>query len=299
MRSILFFSKKEFALIVALGVITGILDDKVEMLDYAAVAQVHLIVLANDYLQHVTGGPIFGDLLETWLEFGGVLAACLVRKPGAATIALTINGFCQVFVNGTHDAHLLYGAPGLGADLVFAYHRFARYDWRTIGLAGAACAVFWYPIVWFTHGMYQYPVSFLLPDFAVRVLGSLFWDGVMVGAIAMVLFRLARRDWRETRPLVIEGGAEETKLWNAAALLVVSLGALLAVLTRASTALSDFFLSVGPKIPAGIPSLEEYNPGYAIAAAMVFLALALLAFWHLRSYYSVPAGGAASYPRTP
>ena len=120
MGNILFFSKKELAVIVAVGLVTGLLNDKVETVEFATVARTHVLVLLNDYLAFKTGGPVFGDLLETWLEYGAVVAACLVRKPAAGTIALTINGICQVFVNGTHDPHLLYGVPGLGADLVFA-----------------------------------------------------------------------------------------------------------------------------------------------------------------------------------
>ena len=124
MGNILFFSRKELAVIVAVGIITGVLDDKVEFVEFTFVARTHLLVLLNDYLAFKTGGPVFGDLLETWLEYGAVVAACLVRKPAAGTIALTVNGICQVFVNGTHDPHLLYGVPGLGADLVFASFRY-------------------------------------------------------------------------------------------------------------------------------------------------------------------------------
>jgi ABC-type thiamin/hydroxymethylpyrimidine transport system permease subunit len=287
---ILFFSGKELAVIVAVGLVTGLLDDKVEMVEFAAVARTHILVLVNDYLAFKTGGPVFGDLLETWLEYGGVLAACLVRKPAAGTIALTINGLCQVFVNGSHDPHLLYGVPGLGADLVFASLRYKRYDFPAVCLAGIACSMFWYPIVWFTHGIYLYPVSFILSDLALRVLGSAVGDGLIGGAIALLVFRLVGRKWNEARAPVLGGGGGSVKDANATGLLIISLGVLLMALTHAFSSVSSFFLSIGPNIPPGIPMLEEYNPGYVIGVLLIFLVVTVLAFWNFRSLYSDEEG---------
>jgi ABC-type thiamin/hydroxymethylpyrimidine transport system permease subunit len=282
LRTILFFSKKELAVIVAVGLVTGLLNDKVESMEFALVARTHILVLVNDYLAFKTGGPVFGDLLETWLEYGAVLAACLVRKPAAGTIALTINGLCQVFVNGTHDPHLLYGVPGLGADLVFSSLRYKRYDAPAICMAGIACAMFWYPIVWFTHGIYLYPVSFILSDFALRVLGSAVGDGLLGGAVALLIFRLLGRKWNQPRASVLRGSGA-AKDANAAGLLIISLAALLMALTHAFSSVSNFFLSIGPKIPPGEPMLEEYNPGYVIAVLLVFLVVTILAFWNFSS----------------
>jgi ABC-type thiamin/hydroxymethylpyrimidine transport system permease subunit len=284
--NILFFSRREFAVIVAVGIITGVLDDKVEFLEFTFVARTHALVLLNDYLAFKTGGPVFGDVLETWLEYGAVLAACLVRKPAAGTIALTINGLCQVFVNGTHDPHLLYGVPGFGADLVFASLRYKRYDVSAVCLAGVACSAFWYPIVWFTHGIYLYPVSFILSDLVLRVVGSAVGDGLLAGGVALLVLSLAGRKWDHPTPPPFGTGRWQLKDADATGLLIVSLGVLLIVLTHGFPALSNFFLSIGPKIPPGIPTEEEYNPGYVIGILMTFLVLAVLAFAHLRSLYS-------------
>jgi ABC-type thiamin/hydroxymethylpyrimidine transport system permease subunit len=286
LRNILFFSRKELAIIVAVGLVTGLADGRVETLEFAVVAHERLLVLLNDYLAFKTGGPVFGDLLETWLEYGAIVAACLVRKPAAGTLALTINGLCQVFVNGTHDPHLLYGVPGLGADLVFASLRYKRYDVPAVCLAGVACSMFWYPIVWFTHGIYLYPVSFILSDFALRVLGSSVGDGLLGGAVALLIFRLLGRKWTQPRASVLGSGGGGVKDANATGLLIVSLGALLIALTHASSSVSDFFLSIGPKIPPGEPMLEEYNPGYVLGILLIFLVVTILAFWNFGSPYS-------------
>lgn len=286
MRRILFFSKKEFAIILAAGLITGLLDGRVETLEFTVVAHNRTLVLLNDYLAYKTGGPVFGDLLETWLEYGAVLAAFLVRKPAAGTIALTINGLCQVFVNGTHDPHLLYGVPGLGADIVFASFRYKRYDLPTIGLAGVACAMFWYPVVWFTHGLYLYPASFIVSDFVLRVVGSAVGDGLLAGCVALLVLSLAKQEWPRGGAPTLEGPAGSTRDANATGLLIISLGVFLIAITHASSAVASFFLSIGPKIPPGNPTLEEYNPGYVLGILVIFLVVTILAFWNARSLYS-------------
>lgn len=286
MGNVLFFSRKELAVIVAVGLVTGVMDDKVEFLEFTLVARSHVLVLLNDYLAFKTGGPVFGDLLQTWLEYGAVLAACLVRKPAAGTIALTVNGLCQVFINGTHDPHLLYGVPGLGADLVFAALRYRRYDLPAVCVAGVACAMFWYPIVWFTHGLYLYPASFILSDLAIRVLGSAVGDGLLAGAAALVVLRLAGRRWDSPRAPMFGSGMGAMKDANAIGFLIASFGALLVALTHSFPSVSNLFLEIAPKVSGGIPKLEEYNPGYVIGVLLIFLVATILAFWNLRSLYS-------------
>jgi ABC-type thiamin/hydroxymethylpyrimidine transport system permease subunit len=197
LSNILFFSRKELAIVVAVGLVSGLLDHQTNALVFAVVARIHSVVIFNDYLDYVTGGPVFGDLLQTWLQYGAVLAAYLVRKPAAGTVALTINGLCQVFVYANHDPHLLYAVPGLGADVVFALFRYKRYDVPVVCLAGIASAIFWYPIVWFTHGIYLFPLSFILSDLAIRILGSAVGNGLLGAALGLIILSLARRKGSE------------------------------------------------------------------------------------------------------
>jgi ABC-type thiamin/hydroxymethylpyrimidine transport system permease subunit len=290
LANILFFSRKELAVIVAVGVVSGLADHQIAALLFASVARVQSVVLFNDYLAYVTGGPLFGDLLQTWLQFAAVLTAYLVRKPAAATIAMTINGLVQVFAYGEHDPHLLYAVTGLGADVVFASFRFKRYDISVACLAGISCATFWYPIVWFTHGIYLYPLSFILPDLAVRVFGSAVGDGLLGAAIALTVLKIAGRKWNGPRASVLGNRDDATKLPLVSGLLIVLTGVMVIILTYAFPSVSDFFLSIGPKIQSGDPRLEEYNLGYVIGVLLIFLVLTMLAFWSLRSRHSEQAG---------
>jgi energy-coupling factor transport system substrate-specific component len=296
LAKILFFSSKDLAALLAVGIATGLVNHQALSLLFAWVSRIHGLVIFNDYLDYVTGGPVFEDLLLTWLEYGGVLAACLVRKPAAGTIALTINGLCQVFVYGNHDPHLFYGFSGLGADIVFALLRYRRYDVLAVCSAGVMSGLFWYPIVWFTHGIYLYPPSFILSEIAIRVLGSALGDGLLGAALALMILRLAGRKWNEPYASMLRKENGATKLPYIVGLLITLFGVLVIVLTYAFSPVSNFFLSIGPAIPSGNPRSEEYNPGYVVGVLLVFLVLVMLAFWNLRSRYSPSKGEPRTTP---
>jgi len=282
-KVLLFYTERELALIVAVGVYTGLIDHQINSILFALIAHIHSIVLFNDYIQHVTGGPLFGDLLQTWLEYGGVLAACLVRKPASGTFALTVNGFCQVFVYGTHDPHLWYGLAGLGADIVFALFKYKRYDFPVICLAGILSGVFWYSIVWFTHGIYLYPVSFIISDFGIRVLGNAVGDGLLGAAMAFVILKIASRRWSDSRPPTFELSNFSKSFLGTICALILGSAILSIVLTYDSHSVEEFFQSIGPKIAGGIPYDEEYNPGYVFSILLIFLVLVIAGFWILSS----------------
>lgn len=187
------FTGWELAALIGIGVITPLLDHRLQNTLFQFLFGIPSVVTFTNYVVSSTGGPVFGDLLMTWEQYGGVLAGFLVRKPGAGTIAMTINGFGQVFLNGTHSPHLLYGVAGLGADIAFAFFGYKRYDVRVVGLAGVFAGLFWYPIVFVTHGVYFYSASFILIDFFVRLLGSAIGNGLLGATIGIAIMGAVRR----------------------------------------------------------------------------------------------------------
>ncbi len=175
--------------VLVIGFLTPLLDHRIENALFQFLFSIPSYVSLSNYAFDTTGGPVLGDLLQTWEQYGAVLAAFVVRKPGSGTIAMTINGFGQVFLNGTHTPHLLYGVTGIGADLVFAAFRYRRYDARVSALAGLSAGLFWYPIVYATHGVYLYPTSFIVIDFLGRMVGSGIGDGLLGAAVGVVAIR--------------------------------------------------------------------------------------------------------------
>ncbi len=175
--------------VLVIGFLTPLLDHRIENALFQFLFSIPSYVSLSNYVFDTTGGPVLGDLLQAWEQYGAVLAAFVVRKPGSGTIAMTINGFGQVFLNGAHTPHLLYGVTGIGADLVFAAFRYRRYDARVSALAGLSAGLFWYPIVFATHGVYLYPTSFIVIDFLGRMIGSGIGDGLLGAAIGVVAIR--------------------------------------------------------------------------------------------------------------
>lgn len=190
---ILRFTGRELGVIFAIGILTPLLDHRIENALFQFLFSIPSYVSLSNFAFDATGGPVIGDLLQTWEQYGAVLAAFIVRKPGSGTIAMTINGFGQVLVNGTHAPHLLYGITGLGADLAFALFRYKRYDVLAVALAGLSAGLFWYPIVYVTHGVYLYPASFVAIDLVGRILGSTMGNGLLGASIGVVAIRASSR----------------------------------------------------------------------------------------------------------
>jgi ABC-type thiamin/hydroxymethylpyrimidine transport system permease subunit len=193
------FSGRELGIIFAIGILTPLVDDRIEHALFQFLFSLPGYVSISNYVFDTTGGPVLGDLLQTWEQYGAVLAAFVVRKPGSGTIAMTINGFGQVFLNGTHAPHLLYGVAGLGADLAFVLFRYKRYDVRIVALAGLFAGLFWYPIVYLTHGVYLYPISFIAIDLLGRVFGSMVGNGLLGAAIGVVAIKAYNRATSSSR----------------------------------------------------------------------------------------------------
>jgi energy-coupling factor transport system substrate-specific component len=184
------FSRNEWIAIVAIGLLTPLIDSRVEVLLPDFFYQIRGIVNVFDF----TGGPVNSDLLVAWEEYGGVVAGYIVRKPGAATIAMTINGLGQFVIDGFQGPHhLLYGLAGVGADVGFALFRYRRYDVLATIFAGIMAQLFWIPVSYAYHSVPQfYSTLWMEGDFAVRIFGGALGDGLMAFAIGYFLLRIAK-----------------------------------------------------------------------------------------------------------
>jgi energy-coupling factor transport system permease protein len=161
-----------------------------------------------------TGGPLNSDLLVAWEEYGGVLAAYLVRKPGAATIAMTINGFMQFYIDGfTGPHHLVYGLTGLGADVGFALYRYRRFDAPVSALAGILCQLFWIPITYTYHAVFgRFSISWLAGDFVTRMVGGAVGDGLLGFALGFLILGVSKQvygRWKGTLNQNLVPGASD------------------------------------------------------------------------------------------
>jgi energy-coupling factor transport system permease protein len=98
--------------------------------------------------------PAQALMYGVWL-MPAVLAALIIRKPGAALYAELVAAFVSALLGSQWGLTvLLYGvAQGLAAELVFAAAGYRRWRWAVAGLAGAMAGVaaavidriLWYP----------------------------------------------------------------------------------------------------------------------------------------------------------
>jgi len=184
------FTRRELIVLVGIGLLTPLIDDRIEHFLVQFFSDFRAVVSIFDY----TGGPVNSDLLIAWEQYGAVLAAYLVRKPGAATLAMAVNGVTQVFRDGfVGPHHLFYWVAGLGADVVFAAYRYRRYDAASSALAGIAAQVFWIPFTYAYHVVYVHPISFIEGDLIVRTIGSAVGDGLVGAGIGASILWLSTR----------------------------------------------------------------------------------------------------------
>lgn len=192
------FSRNEWIAVVAIGVLTPLIDSRVEVLLPDFFYQIKGVANVFDF----TGGPVNSDLLVAWEEYGGVVAGYIVRKPGAATIAMTINGVGQFVIDGFQGPHhLLYGVAGVGADVGFAAFRYRRYDVLATVFAGIMAQLFWIPVSYAYHSVPQfYSTMWMEGDLAARMLGGALGDGLLAFAIGYAVLRIAKQVVGSRRP---------------------------------------------------------------------------------------------------
>lgn len=197
------FTRREWAVVLAVGLLTPLIDSRVEVLLVQFFEGIRGTVSLFDF----TGGPLNSDALVAWEEYGAVIAAYVVRKPGAATTAMTINGFGQFVVDGFQGPHhLLYGVAGLGADLAFLAFRYRRFDAASSALAGVACQAFWIPVTYAYHDVLgRFSLAFIEGDVATRVLVGAVFDGLLGALLGFAVLRVLGKQ-------VSEGGNQRWKI---------------------------------------------------------------------------------------
>jgi energy-coupling factor transport system substrate-specific component len=181
------FSRWDWGIVLAVGIITPLIDSRIEVY----LVQFFLNISGSINVFDYTGGPLNRDALVAWEEYGALIAAFIVRKPGAATAAMTINGFGQFIVDGFQGPHhLLYGVAGLGADLVLAAFRYRRFDLRAAALAGISCQLFWIPVTYTYHNVLgRFSTTFVVGDILTRLAVGAVVDGVFGALLGLALLR--------------------------------------------------------------------------------------------------------------
>ncbi len=170
-KSTMGFTTVELVFIAILGVVFGIVNNLFGLV-YTALNAVN---------------PI---LATCFAPFGMVtlLAAFIVRKPGAALLAGIINGLVQFLAGNPAGLWTIaFGvAHGLGTELVFFLYRYKSWGWLACFLASVVDGLFNMVVVIIAFGMLAMPFGQLLMTVVIACVAS----GVEAGLLGRVVGQL-------------------------------------------------------------------------------------------------------------
>ncbi|MEH7333119.1 ECF transporter S component [Neobacillus drentensis] len=151
------------------------------------VAMTYLAML-NQMLTAI-GGPILTSITLGLFTISGVLAAYIIRKPGAAFFTLTLAGVVQILSGNPNGLISITAAitDGLGAELGYLLFRYKRWDWLSTALSGLFAVPVWFVIASFWFGYYKWGWVVLIIAFGVRCVSGIVLSGWLSKAIGDLL----------------------------------------------------------------------------------------------------------------
>ncbi|SFJ47939.1 energy-coupling factor transport system substrate-specific component [Halobacillus dabanensis] len=134
-------------------------------------------------------GPIGYDLIFGIWFIVSIIAAYIIRKPGAAFLSETIAAAVEVLLGNAVGPMLLVSGmiQGLGAESAFAMTRYKRYDLFTLMLAGVMAAIFSFVWGYFLSGFAALSTGYVLAMFIFRLISGALISGVLGKALSDAL----------------------------------------------------------------------------------------------------------------
>lgn len=120
--------------------------------------------------------PIFG----IWFIVS-IIAAYIIRKPGAAFLAETIAAFIEVLIGNVNGPRVILAGmiQGLGAELVFAATGWKRYSLWVLMAAGMGSSVFSFAWGYYISGFATLSPSYVLLMFCIRLVSGAILAGLL------------------------------------------------------------------------------------------------------------------------
>ncbi|ELK44689.1 ECF transporter S component [Halobacillus sp. ACCC02827] len=134
-------------------------------------------------------GPIGYDFIYGIWFIVSIIAAYILRKPGAAFLSETIAATVEMLLgNASGPMLILTGViQGLGAETAFAITRYKSYQLLTLMLSGMMAAVFSFFWEYFRLGYSALSTDYVAAMFIIRLLSGALISGLAGKAIADAL----------------------------------------------------------------------------------------------------------------
>jgi energy-coupling factor transport system permease protein len=184
---------REILIVAALGAAFGIL--------YLAWVQVWLIGQA-------ILGPITMDVMMGFWFIVSIIAAAIIRKPGAALLSEVLAAMVEVMLGSPAGLLLIVAGivQGAGAEAVFAATRWRDYRLPVLMAAGVGAAVFSFVYTWIRFDYGALAPGLILAMFILRCLSGALLGGWAGHLVTQALYRTGvlsglgiDRDRREAR----------------------------------------------------------------------------------------------------
>lgn len=167
---------KEIVVMAALSVVFGV---------------VYLAFLPFGKLLKGFFGPIGYDFIFGIWFIVSVIAAYIIRKPGAAFLAETIAALVEVLIGSTVGPILIVAGmvQGIGAEAVFAAARWKNYATWVLMAAGVGSAVTSFTYGYFSSGYAALGTGYVIAMFCTRAVSGALIAGLLGKAISDGLAR--------------------------------------------------------------------------------------------------------------
>jgi energy-coupling factor transport system permease protein len=167
---------REILIVAVLGAVFGVL--------YLAWVQVWLIA------QAIFGAVTMDVVMGFWFIVS-IIAAAIIRKPGAALLSEVLAALVQVLLGSPAGLLLLVTGlvQGAGAEAVFAATRWKNYRLPVLMLAGVGAAVASFAYTWVRFDYGALAPGLLVTMFALRCLSGAILGGLAGHLVVEALYR--------------------------------------------------------------------------------------------------------------
>ncbi|MFC7320196.1 ECF transporter S component [Halobacillus campisalis] len=126
-------------------------------------------------------GPIGYDLIFGIWFIVSIIAAYIIRKPGAAFLSETIAATVEVLLGNAIGPMLIISGiiQGLGAESAFALTRYKYYNLQVLMLAGIMAALFSFVWGYFTSGFAALTSSYVFAMLLTRMISGALIAGLL------------------------------------------------------------------------------------------------------------------------
>ena len=153
-------------------------------------------------------GPVTMDVMMGFWFIASIVAAAIIRKPGAALLAEVLAALVEVLLGSPAGLLLILAGliQGAGAEAVFALTRWRDYRLPVLMAAGVGSAVFSFIYTWIRFDYGALAPGLVIAMFILRCLSGALLGGLAGPLVTRALYRTCvlsglriDRDWREAR----------------------------------------------------------------------------------------------------